>query len=87
MTKITSDGYITDGQGGSEKLALELGFNFQIHDENLEGFSLRLSEAGKKIEDSREMGVTLSPAQWRQMIAGMQRDLDLAEEFLAQERE
>jgi hypothetical protein len=76
------DGYVTDGKGKSDKLILELSLNFNIDDADPLKFSLRLSEAGKKMEKSREMGVTLTASEWRELIAGMQEHLKVAEESL-----
>jgi hypothetical protein len=80
MKTITGDGYMADGQGRCEKLALTLGFNMRVTGSVAEGLSLRLSEAGKGSGKCREAGIFLTKSQWQELIRVLQEDLAAADE-------
>ena len=81
MTHIELDGYIADGKGGSEKRRMSLNFNAQYLGPDEQGFHLRLTEAGGRPSQMREMGVFLTPKQWRELIASLSGQIAVLEEI------
>ena len=71
MTNIELDGYIADGKGGSEKGTISVNFNAQHLGPQEQGFHFRLTEAGLKMDERREIGVFLSPEKWQALIGSM----------------